>query len=518
MSRYGRRLNRRANTALPGTDNLGWDSFGHPASYAQTEVDAYGFDSEFGEGVRKGPYRSGPAPASYGWTPDHPAVKDTLVEDYALTEDMRKENLKLAMERKAAKCIRIAESRLGKRASQAEIEELALRFMDLPNNMINARVASLSRRADNVVQVNTGYDQGLDFTGPFNAEDELVADEYDADFEADFEADALEADEYVGHSLRDEYDFDMDGMISREEWGGSSSVFDAADTDMNGYLDADELAMGFGESFAEDLQSEEEVGSMKWARESRRASYETTAADALAEELAMLKAANARLARQVRKLADNATQQNTGYTVEDFSEQIDTHPDMEEPAGEPTARLASRRPSLNRLASALSEYIADQNAPTAFYSKSEKASAKKADIMADEMASLMAELEAEEEGGEDVMGLDMSEAQATAMDPKLARIFQAADEEEKEEEAEEAEEEAEEAEEEAEEAEEEVKMTDDEEEAEEEKPAKKAAYRPKTPARQASVKTLGNISREASASDELSKLWESAPDVSKFFS
>lgn len=508
MSRYGRRLNRRATSAMPGTDNLGWDSFGHPASYAQTEVDAYGFDAEFGEGVRKGPYRSGPAPASYGWTPDHPATKETLVEDFALTEDLRKENLKLAMERKAAKCIRIAESRLGKNASPREIEELALRFMDLPNHTVNARVASLSRRADNAVQVSTGYDQGLDFTGPFNAEDELVADDLEAD---DMWADDLEAEDHHAHTMFDEYDFDMDGMISRSEWGGSESVFDALDTDMSGFLDHDEVAMGFGESFAD----EEPVSSRMASRRVR--ANETTAADLLAEELAMLKAANARLARQVRKLADNTTQQNTGYTVEDFSEKIETKPEFEEGMGEPTPRLASRKPSLNRLATALSEYMADQNSPRAFYSDEPKAS-KKADFMADEMAELMAELEAEEGMGEDVMGLDVSEAQATAMDPKLARIFQAADEAEEEEtEEEEApEEEAEETEAE----DDEVKMTDDEEE--EEKPApkaeaKKASYRPKAPARQASVKTLGNISREASASDELSKLWETAPDVSKFF-
>ena len=71
-----RRRSRRANSGLPGYDNLGWDHFGHPASSDQPDVDAYGFDSEFGEGVRKGPYRSGPAPASYGWEPEHPAVSD----------------------------------------------------------------------------------------------------------------------------------------------------------------------------------------------------------------------------------------------------------------------------------------------------------------------------------------------------------------------------------------------------------------------------------------------------------
>ena len=182
-----RRRSRRANSGLPGYDNLGWDHFGHPASSDQPSVDQYGFDSEFGEGVRKGPYRSGPAPASYGWEPEHPAVSDELVEDYALTDDLRQENLKKAMERKAAKCIQIAESRLGRTASQREIEDLTLRMMDLPNRTVNARVARL---ADNAVQVGTEYDDGLDFTGPGNASDQI------------------EADDHMGHGMFDEYDID----------------------------------------------------------------------------------------------------------------------------------------------------------------------------------------------------------------------------------------------------------------------------------------------------------------------
>ena len=101
-------------------------------------------------------------------------------------------------------------------------------------------------------------------------------------------------------------------------------------------------------------------------------------------------------------------------------------------------------------------------------------------------------------GHDDVMGLHMGGEEA-GIDPKLARIFQAADDVASEDEA-----------------------SDDvasEDEASDDVASKKSAsFRPQTQARQASVKTLGNISREASSgSDELSKLWESAPDVSKFF-
>jgi len=506
-----RRRNRRANSALPGSDNLGWDHFGHPASSDQPDVDAYGLDSEFGEGVRKGPYRSGPAPASVGWTPEHPASSDEIAEDYALTDDLRQENLKKAMERKAAKCIQIAESRLGRRASQVEVEDLALRMMDLPNRTVNARVARL---ADNAVQVGTDYDDGLDFTGPGNASDEI------------------EADGHMGHGMFDEYDIDGDEMIDMSEWGGSDSAFNSMDTNEDGFLSRDEVAMGLGESFADDIEADDELANIMAELEADDMGMNS--ADQLAEEIAMLKAANARLARKVRKLADNAVQVGTDNPVEDPELQIDTSPENEPSEGQPTQRLAK----IERLAEALSAYMSDRQA-------------------GDDMASLLAELEADDSRemndsnfgytaeetveahdieaheleaheleaddieaddiethmmGEDVMGLDMNADDLMAMDPRLASIFTASDEEDSDEEDSSEEEKTEED------SEEEKTEEDSEEEKTEEKAKKKASYRPRTSARKSAVKTLGNISREASrGSDELSKLWESAPDVSKFF-
>ena len=91
------------------------------------------------------------------------------------------------------------------------------------------------------------------------------------------------------------------------------------------------------------------------------------------------------------------------------------------------------------------------------------------------------------------MGLDATKD--ASVDPKLARIFEASEEEASEEEADD-----------------EIQMV------EEETSSKKAHARPRLASRQPAVKTLGNISREASsASDDLSKLWETAPDVSRYF-
>ncbi|MBT5637948.1 MAG: hypothetical protein HOJ16_05240, partial [Candidatus Peribacter sp.] len=100
---------------------------------------------------------------------------------------------------------------------------------------------------------------------------------------------------------------------------------------------------------------------------------------------------------------------------------------------------------------------------------------------------------------EDIMGLSDDEV---GIDPKLARIFSAGD-EMQDATGNEGED---------------VGPGNASEEDGESASEKSASFRPQTTARQSSVKTLGNISREASsASDELSKLWESAPDVSKFF-
>jgi hypothetical protein len=57
-----------------------------------------------------------------------------------------------------------------------------------------------------------------------------------------------------------------------------------------------------------------------------------------------------------------------------------------------------------------------------------------------------------------------------------------------------------------------------EEEAEEEKTAKKASFRPQPRKPANGVTRLGGgVAKEASASNDLSKLWDSAPDVSKYF-
>ena len=301
------RFSRRANSAIPGYDNLGFEDFGHPASKAQPDAEAYGIDSEFGEGVTDGPYSSGPAPASVGWMADHPASSDQTISDYEDTQSLKEQNLKQAMERKASKCIEIAENRLGKFASQEEVEDLALRYMDLPNRTINAKLQRIAS--------------------------DFLADDMDMMADAD-----LMADEGMAHGVFDEYDADSDGMISRDEWGGSDDMFDALDSDRDGMLSREEVSMGLGDTFAEDMMSDDAM----------------SPAEVLAEEIAMLRSANQKLRLALKKKADESVQDVTGYEGDD--EGVDTLSDSEED-GEPTQKLAG----LSRLASVLGEMMGEEH-------------------------------------------------------------------------------------------------------------------------------------------------------------
>jgi hypothetical protein len=51
------------------------------------------------------------------------------------------------------------------------------------------------------------------------------------------------------HSMFDEYDTNMDGLIDSNEWGGSPEAFNSLDTDLDGLLSPNEINMGVGNSF-----------------------------------------------------------------------------------------------------------------------------------------------------------------------------------------------------------------------------------------------------------------------------
>jgi len=128
-----RRLTQhRQASAAPA---LPTEAGGHPASYPDPDENAYmnGDPSSWAEDPTSGPYPNGEAPALPTEAGGHPASKSASRE------------VRAAMEQKAARCIRIAQSMLGRKASVESIEDQALELMSLPDRQI---AATLSRIAD----------------------------------------------------------------------------------------------------------------------------------------------------------------------------------------------------------------------------------------------------------------------------------------------------------------------------------------------------------------------------------
>lgn len=129
--------NRKANA--PALPNEGYD---HPADQGQQPVEKYFIDndgngvgsepSDFAEDVHQPPYNKGQEPAIPHEGHDHPAMK-------AAARDIR-----ASVERKASKCIRIAQATLGKTASIEALEDQALAFMNMADEDVEATLDRLS--------------------------------------------------------------------------------------------------------------------------------------------------------------------------------------------------------------------------------------------------------------------------------------------------------------------------------------------------------------------------------------
>lgn len=138
MSR--RRLTWKSRMASePALPHEGYD---HPAHQGQQPVEKYFIDndgngvgsepSDFAEDVHPAPYNKGQEPALPHEGHDHPAMK-------AAARDIR-----ASVERKASKCIRIAQATLGRTASIEALEDQALAFMNMADEDVEATLDRLS--------------------------------------------------------------------------------------------------------------------------------------------------------------------------------------------------------------------------------------------------------------------------------------------------------------------------------------------------------------------------------------
>ena len=189
LTRKNRTLRAAAPPALPGYAVPGDDP----------SVDAYGIDSptDFGAEPDPGPYENGPPPATPGYGKS------------------AGRNIRASMERKAAKCIRIAQAMLGSQASVSDVEDQALDLMDLDDRQIQA---SLARIAESFMLAedhhmsgqNTMY--GEDHMGQY---DYMYAMEEPMMVEEDlYEEPGLEEDMLMEMMAEEEDDDDVEAMLT----------------------------------------------------------------------------------------------------------------------------------------------------------------------------------------------------------------------------------------------------------------------------------------------------------------
>ena len=382
-------------------------------------ADAYenGDTSSWAEDPHPGPYTNSEHPAYPDEGPASPAYKAA------------------ALERKAAKCIRLATAMLGEGATVAAIEDQALALMDLPDRSIKA---SLTRLA--------GDDEEA-------SDDEEMEDKEESKKKASFD-DRIARLERV-----------LIKLAESEDPGDDDSDDDDDDDDSD---DEDE--------------GEEESKSKK--------------ASALERRVARIERVLVRLAGDDEEASDDeeAKSKSAGYYMDDDAMLADMLSEEgmvpAEMMGDDDAEMMDDGALMDEM---LLEEMLNEEAAHAKMSESHD------EAMGDDHAEAMGD---DHEMMADPMGVMDVESDEMMVLAKLFNDRAAADEKE-----EEAEEKA------AETIQEEV-----EEKAEDKEESKKASLRPQPKRASTGATRLGGVSKEAASEvNDLSKLWESAPDVSKFF-
>lgn len=502
MTTRNRMTWQRQKQASPPPASYGWTP-DHPAFYPDPDADKYenGDTSSWAEDPTKGPYPQGPAPASVSWKPSHPAAKPDAggpIPPPVGPDAGKKAALRQQVEKKAAKCIRIASAILGKTASTEAIENKALSLMDVSDRKIDAALVKM-RQAFLMGDLMAPMGEDMDGDGI----DQNDPETYDYTGMMDVEPPPIMADDmgeghHAMHYGEEGEDPEAEAMLA------------AMMKDQGHDHEADDL---LAEMLQEELAKEKAEGeaAMKMAQ------------DKTAAQLEAALAAIASLQKQV------ATLKSAAKKAEDKGEEKDPMGvEAEDDDGE-----AKKLAALFGMKSAKKVAEDDDGEKKA----EDKAEEEK---MAKKLAKLLAKAEGEEEGEEEGEG----EKKKASLTAKLAALLSKLAAEEKGEEGKEAEDEGEKgempfppkseksekqayrslfAEDEGDDDGDDGDDDDDGEEVEveveaEETEGKKASLRPQARKASAGVKSLGAV-RTASAAggSDLSSLWKSAPDVSDHF-
>jgi hypothetical protein len=472
--------NRTASNP-PADPGYGIEDQAHPAHQPDPAYAKYknGDPSSWAEDPRKGPYPDGNDPADPGYgveDQDHPAhVKEPT---WPKIELQKVAALRKTVEKKAAKCVHIAKAMLGKTACDMEIEDQALDLMDLPDVQLDATLARMG--------------------GGFMAEEDESVEELVEDDEGKEASDKLASVLAELDALKKKV-ADLDGSAKKAEKG-----------DQN-----DPEGPTLGETGKTPEQREQVVMKEQEAIDQESKVNEKQASRNLKAWLAGMDTDNDSFITREdwsgsRKLFASLDTDNDGIIAVDEALKVMVADDeKEEDEDDDPATLAM-----------IAEMVAKK-------AEDEKPEDKKEEVKEEEGEGKVADMFAPVD---DPMGLG-EEPVDISDDSMLDEIFgcnKNAAKKAKKSEDEEIKEEVEQ--EEAVEGKKAKKSDDDgdaddegsvEDPEEDEKEAgKKASLRPQAPKPRAGVRTLGSVTRTASAGGEvaeLSKLWQSAEDVSAVF-
>jgi hypothetical protein len=131
----------RSASAPPATPGYKTEDQDHPAHQDDPEYAEYkkGEPDAWAETPKAPPYPQGNPPSTPGYDSedqDHPAHQE-------LPRVQKEAQLKLAIERKAKKCIRVARALLGSKATEAMVEDQALDMMDWSDSALDSTLTRM---------------------------------------------------------------------------------------------------------------------------------------------------------------------------------------------------------------------------------------------------------------------------------------------------------------------------------------------------------------------------------------
>lgn len=467
----------------------------HPAAYPDPEADAYenGDTSSWAEDPHPGPYPNTFHPALPGTDEPmgHPATDPAHYFPAGVTKQASRQ-LRAAMEVKAAKCIRIAQSMLGRKASVSAIEDQALDLMNLTERQI---AAALSRIADDGMAQDVPTEASMDLLAVENMTltPERTSDE-------DLLAEMLQAggdegpmsDEQILAGMIAEQKAKMSGMhmASRKRAFGAYDKMPGDQNDPDHYNFRAEGVLASKKS--EDAEAEEMLSEM--VKEEKKASLRRQAKkseDETAEEAPEAETAGEEEPKAEKKAAHF---KRLAAYWERVAKKAEEESEAEEES-KADKKASARKAAIRRLAGL--ELSAEAQQAIAALLKADAQEPVADEIMGEDLP-----VAGEDPTADDFMMDDMGLEDPMLMDDsgvdELSMLYGMRQAKKSEDE----------------------KAGEDEKDAEETeaKAEKKAAVRPQPRKASNGIKSVGAVAKVASGDvNDLSKLWESAPDVSKIF-